>query len=118
MESNSRWADIFRKLKEKGFNVYSPSTKTGECKEKYLVVKNEGSTAHATFSTDISFYSILVYVPRDKYSILDEYVQEVKKCMKELYPMIIPYGSETPSTYDDSVKAHMVSIMYKNYKKC
>lgn len=116
--AESRWKDIFEKLKKNKFNVYSPGTHEGECKEKYLVVKMEGSNAHTSFSTDVSYYSILVYVPRDKYSILDEYVQEVKKCMKELYPMIIPYGTETPSAYDDSVKAHMVSIMYKNYKKC
>lgn len=44
-------------------------------------------------------------------------VQEVKKAMKALEPMILPYGSQTPSYYDDSVKAHMISIEYKNYKK-
>ena len=41
----------------------------------------------------------------------------MKAAMKGLEPMIVPYGNQTPSYYDDSVKAHMVSIEYKNYKK-
>lgn len=115
--SISRWKDISLHLKMKGFDVYSPGTKTGDCINKYIVVKNDGSSKMAGFSTDIDLYSIMCYVPKDKYSQLEPFVQEVKKVMKELEPMILPYGSQTPSFYDDSFKAHMVSIEYKNYKK-
>lgn len=115
--SISRWKDISLHLKIKGFDVYSPGTKTGDCINKYIVVKNDGSSKMAGFSTDVDLYSIMCYVPKDKYSQLEPFVQEVKKAMKELEPMILPYGSQTPSFYDDSFKAHMVSIEYKNYKK-
>jgi len=113
----SRWQDIFMHLKNAGFDVYSPGTKTGECISEYLVVKNDGSSRHMNFSTDIDLYSIMCYVPKDQYSSLEILVQNVKQTMKGLEPMITPYGSQTPSYYDDSYKAHMISIEYKNYKK-
>lgn len=113
----SRWQDIFLHLKNQGFDVYSPGIKVGECTSEYLVVKNDGSSKHLSFSTDVDLYAVLCYVPRNSYSSLEPLVQKVKNAMKELEPMILPYGSQTPSYYDDSVKAHMVSIEYKNYKK-
>ncbi len=113
----SRWQDIFKQLKRSGFDVYSPGVKVGDCTSEYLVIKNSGSSKHASFSTDIDMYSVLCYVPKDKYSSLEVLVQRVKAAMKELEPMILPYGMQTPSYYDDSFKAHMISIEYKNYKK-
>ena len=114
---DSRWQDIYEHLKSKGFDVYSPGTKVGECESEYLVIKNDGSTKHTSFSTDVDLYSVMCYVPKNKYSMLEQFVQRVKKSMKGLEPMILPYGSQTPSYYDDGVKAHMISIEYKNYKK-
>ena len=115
--NESRWQDIFLHLKKEGFDVYSPGMKTGECTSEYLVVKNDGSSKHASFSTDIDLYAVMCYVPKEKYSSLEPLIQKVKRSMKELEPMIKPYGSQTPSYYDDSYQAHMISIQYKNYKK-
>lgn len=114
---DSRWQDIFVHLKKDGFDVYSPGTKVGECVSEYLVVKNDGSSKHPNFSTDVDLYSIMCYVPKEKYSTLEPLIQRVKFSMKGLEPMIKPYGNQTPSYYDDSIKAHMVSVEYKNYKK-
>ena len=114
---DSRWQDISVCLKKSGFDVYSPGVKVGECKSPYVVVKNDGSTKHASFSTDVDFYAVMCYVPKDAYSKLEPMVQSVKRAMKELEPMIFPYGTQTSSYYDDAYKAHMVSIEYKNYKK-
>lgn len=115
--AESRWQDIYKHLTAAGFEVYPPATKVGECTSRYIVVTNNGSTRHAAFSTDIDLYSVMVYVPRTAYSQLEVTVQEVKRAMKGLAPMITPYGYQSPSFYDESVKAHMVSIDYKNYKK-
>ena len=115
--ADSRWQDIFLHLKKAGFDVYSPGTKAGECTEEYIVVKNDGSSKHPTVSSDNDLYAVMCYVPKESYSRLEPMVQEVKKAMKGLEPMILPYGSQTPSYYDDSYKAHMISIEYKNYKK-
>ena len=113
----SRLQDIYMHLKQNGFDVYMPETKTGECNASYVVVKNDGSTKHASFSTDVDLYAVMVYVPKQSYSKLEPLIQRVKMTMKELEPMIKPYGNQTPSYYDDSIKAHMVSIEYQNYKK-
>ena len=115
--ANSRWQDIFLHLKKAGFEVYSPGQKVGECLFEYIVVKNNGSSKHTSFSTDVDLYSVMCYVPKEKYSELEPFVVKVKESMKGLKPMIIPQGNQTPSYYDDSVKAHMISISYKNYKK-
>ena len=115
--AESRWQDIFLHLKKAGFVVYSPGTKVGECTEEYIVVKNDGSSKHPTVSSDNDLYAVMCYVPKESYSRLEPMVQEVKNAMKGLEPMILPYGSQTPSYYDDSYKAHMISIEYKNYKK-
>lgn len=115
--ADSRWQDIFLHIKRAGVEVYPPGTKTGECLKEYIVVKNNGSSKHPSFSTDTDLYSVMCYVPKEKYSSLEPFVQKVKKMMKGLEPMIKPHGSQTPSYYDDSVKAHMVSIEYRNYKK-
>lgn len=116
ISNESRWKDIFTHLKSKGFDVYSPGMKTGECTKSYLVVKSNGSTGHPSFSTGIDMYSIMCYVPKQSYSQLEPLVQSVKMAMKSLEPMILPYGVQTASYYDDSIKAHMSSIEYKNYK--
>lgn len=115
--ADSRWQDIFLHLQSSGFDVYSPSIKTGECVAEYIVIKNDGSSRLAGVSTDDDLYAVMCYVPKQSYSTLEPLVQRIKKSMKELEPMILPYGSQTPSYYDDSIKAHMISIQYKNHKK-
>lgn len=113
----SRWQDIFLHLESEGFEVYPPCIKAGECSSEYIVVKNNGSTKHANVSTYDDFYSVMCYVPKSNYSDLEPLVQRIKYAMKGLEPMIVPYGSQTPSYYDDGLKAHMISIEYVNYKK-
>ena len=111
------WQSIYLHLKNAGFDVYSPGVKVGECTNKYIVVKNDGSAKHPSFSTDIDLYAVMCYVPRVQYSELESMVQSVKTAMRGLEPMVLPYGQQTPSYYDDGVKAHMIGIEYKNYKK-
>lgn len=113
----SRWQDLYLHLKNKGYDVYAPAQKVGECTEPYLVVKNDGSYQHVNFSTDRDMYAIYCYVPRLRYSELEPLVQRVKRDMKELYPMFQVYGQQLASFYDDEVKAHYISIEYENYKK-
>lgn len=115
--SSSRWADIFNQLEKDGFDVYPPGIKVGECINPYIVVSISSSTEHSSFSTNVDLYSIMCYVPKQAYSKLEPLVGSVMKSMKKIEPMILPYGQRQPSFYDDSVKAHMVSISYKNYKK-
>lgn len=115
--ADSRLQDLYRHLKSKGFEVYLPAIKSGECISPYIVLKNDGSTKHPSFSTNNDLYSIMCYVPKQSYSQLEPMLMSVKNAMKELVPLFHPNGQETPSYYDDNIKAHMVSIEYVNYKK-
>ena len=114
---DSRWADIYTHLESKGFKVKSPGVASGECTEQYIVVKLDGSTKLNAASTDEDRYVILCYVPKQQYSKLEPLVQKVKKAMVDLKPMIMSYGQQTSSFYDDETKSHMVSITYRNNKK-
>lgn len=115
--AESRLMDLYQHLKNKGFDVYMPGIKSGECTSPYVVVKNDGGTKHISFSSNVDLYSIMCYVPKQSYSRLEPFVTSVEKAMKDIVPLFHPQGQKTPSYYDDSVKAHMISIEYKNYKK-
>lgn len=114
---DTRWKDIYLHLKEAGFKVFSPGQHEGECYESYVVVKSSGSSKLLGFSSTQNYYDLLCYVPKDKYSELETYVALVEESMKQLEPMIIPTHDKTPGYYDDQIKAHMVSVMYQNYRK-
>lgn len=114
---DSRWEDIYMQLKKSGFDVYSPGIKTGDCTAPYVVVTIGSSTEHTSFSTNVDLYTVLCYVPKQQYSKLEPFVLGVESAMEELKPMILQYGQRQSSFYDDLIKAHMVSITYKNYKK-
>lgn len=114
----SRWQDIFSFLKKKGYDVYAPGTKVGDCEYPYLVVKNDGGYKHANFSTNRDMYAIMCYVPKGQYSKLEPLLMKVIQDMKELEPMIQRFdGQLLPSYYDDTIKAHYLSVEYENYKK-
>lgn len=115
---DSRWQDLYTHLKNKGYDVYGPAMHPEECTAPYLVVKNDGANKHTNFSSMRERYTIYVMVPRTQYSKLEPLIQAVKKDMKELYPMFLPYDNFTlPPFYDDSIKAHYSTLEYENYKK-
>lgn len=113
----SRWQDLYTHLKSFDFDVYSPGVKLGECEAPYLVIKQDGGSFHTFASTYVDLYTIMIFVPKEQYSLLDVTLQSVKHAMKFIEPLFYPTGAQTPSYYDDSIKAHMISITYKNYKK-
>lgn len=115
--ADTRWQDIFIKLKEKGIEVYPPEVKTGECTRPYVVVKSAGRATPAEVSSSQDLYDLMCYVPGKEYSKLEGFVDSVEESMDELFPMIRSNHFRTASFYDDMVKAHMVSTQYVNWKK-
>lgn len=115
--AESRIQDIYLHLKNRGFETYFPAQKVGECLSPYVVVKDATTSKYMEYSSTITYYDILCYIPKDHFSELEPYVESVKEAMKGLFPMITPTYSQTQSFYDDSVKAHMISVQYKNYRK-
>ena len=113
----SRIQDIYLHLKKQGFEVYFPAQKVGECLSPYVVVKDATTSKYLEYSSTVTYYDLMCYTPKDHFSELEPFVESVKVAMKGLVPMIKPTYSQTQSYYDDSVKAHMVSVQYKNYRK-
>ena len=114
----SRWQDLYSFLESKGYEVYSPGQKDGECLSQYVVLKYAGSIKAQGISSRTDLYEIQLYVPKKKYSTLETFVQKLINDMKELKPLFIPYDNQQDSSfYDDQVKAHFVSVTYINYKK-
>ena len=93
--ADTRWEDIFEKLQEHGIDV----------------------VASTEISSSQDLYDLMCYVPKDNYSTLEPFVDRVETIMDELFPMIRPMHFRTSSFYDDSVKAHMISTQYVNWKK-
>lgn len=116
MAESTRWKDIYNHLKGAGFAVYSPAQHKGECTSPYVVVRDAGTSPYQQFTSTVTLYELLCYVPGDKYSTLGDYAESVKASMKGLWPMITPMGYETAPFYDDTVKAHMTAIQYQNLR--
>lgn len=114
----SRWQDIYAHLKSKGFDVYSPAQKTDECDKPYVVIKDNGILDVAGISSRQHLFELLAYTPKDNYSEIEPFVDSLESCMEGLYPMIRPLRERSSAYYDDTVKAHMVSLSYVNYRKC
>lgn len=115
--ADTRWEDIYIKLQEHDIDVYSPGTKTGECTSPYVVVKAAGRVGSTEISSSQDLYDLMCYVPKNQYSTLEAFVDNVETIMDELFPMVRPLHFRTASFYDDSVKGHMISTQYVNWKK-
>lgn len=113
----TRIQDIYMFLKGQGFETYFPAQKSGECLSPYVVVKDATTSKLASFSSTVTYYDLMCYVPRENFTLLAIYVEQVKEAMKKMAPMIMPTYTETQSFYDDSVKGYMISIQYLNYKQ-
>lgn len=115
---DSRWQDLYLFLTSKGYDVYTPGQKEGECLSKYIVIKYAGSVKADMISSRRDLYDLILYVPKANYSQLESFVQQVISDMKDVEPLFMPYDNQQDTSYfDDSVKAHFVSIVYMNYKK-
>ena len=114
--TNEVWDIVQRTLIDNGIDTYPPAQKTGDCKSPYVVLKDEGSTPVIGMSSEYHYYTILCYVPKDDYTMLSQFVAEVKQVMSKspIYPMLKPTGTETPSFFDDSFNAYMISVQYRN----
>lgn len=108
---------IYDCLKKDGFDVYFPSQHKGECIEPYVVVKMEGVYTPLTVSSERPIYTILVYVPENRYSVLEQIIFETKQSLKKIYPLIEYIGNETASYWEEEVKATMVSFQYYGCRK-
>ena len=108
---------IYDTLKEAGFNVYAPGQHKGECISEYVVVQDAGNVNTTNMRVKTKTFNILCYVPSSKYFELERFKERIIETLRELYPMIIETGNETPSYFDESVKGWTQSMEYENYRQ-
>lgn len=114
---DTRLKDLYTHLKRNKFEVYMPGIKHGDCLRPYLVVKNDAAIDIIGTTSHSQLYTVLCYVPKNRYSDLESLVTKVKTVMHNLKPLFMPTGLQTPSFYDDDIKAHMISIQYRNSRR-
>ena len=111
MATFALWDKTYKYLKDKGLDVYPPSTKQGECKKDYIVLKGDVTSQALNFSSEYHYYLVLSY--SKTYTGVLKLVDKVKHYMNEYAPNMMPTGIENPPYWDDSVKAFMVSVQYR-----
>ena len=109
------FAQIYKHLKNNGFDVYSIGQHEGICTNPYIVVKENGESEIVGTSLTNDIVEFLIYYPVGTYSKLNEYKQSVLYTMKRLKG-IRRVIDPMPTIIDDDKKAYMTSFTYKKIK--
>ena len=119
LEKDSVWqivADIL--MKYGNIPVYPPATHNGECQSPYIVIKRDGSAKIPSYSSQYQYFRIMIYVPRNQYSKLDDYQKQVENLINEkIFPLLLPTGQIESDYYDDNYNAHMRALLYRNVRR-
>lgn len=109
------FAQIYKHLKNNGFDVYSIGQHEGVCLSPYIVVKENGESEVVGTSLVNDSIELLIYYPFGRYSELSEYKKRILDVMK--YQRGIRRVIEAmPTIIDDDKKAYMTSFTYKKIK--
>lgn len=112
------WEIISETFISNGIMCYPPASKNGECKENYIVLKQAGSVQVESYSSEWVYYMLMLHVPRNKYTELERFENEVNRIIREsLYPMIKPTGLKNNDFYDDNINAHVRSFTVRSTKR-
>ena len=110
------FTQIYKHLKNNGFDVYSIGQHKGICTEPYIVIKENGESEIAGTSLANDIVELLIYYPIGAYSKLNEYKQSILYSMKLLMGVRRVIQS-MPTIIDDDKQAYMTSFTYRKIKK-
>lgn len=116
-EISTRLTDIYNCLKKANIPTYLQGQHTGECRNAYVVVKPGIVAPYLQLSTNVCYYELLLYIPKDHPTQIETFKETVKTAMLDIYPMLSFADSESSPYFDDSVKAWMVDLTYRNFRK-
>ena len=109
------FTQIYKYLKDNGFDVYSIGQHEGICTNPYIVIKENGESEIAGTSLTNDIVELLIYYPIGTYSKLNEYKQSTLYAMK-LLKGIRRVVEAMPTVIDDDKKAYMTSFTYRKIK--
>ena len=104
--------EIYKHLKNNGFDVYSIGQHKGICSSPYLVIKENGTNEIIGTSLSNEMVEIILYYPLGAYSELNQYKQSALYCMK-LLKSIRRIMESSPTIVDDDKKAYTTSFYYQ-----
>ena len=107
--------EIYKHLKNNGFDVYSIGQHKGICSSPYLVIKENGTNEIVGTSLNSEMVEIMIYYPLGSYSKLNQYKQSTLYCMK-LLKGIRRIIESSPTIMDDDKKAYTTSFYYQKIK--
>lgn len=113
----TRLRDIYRCLDDEDIDVYFQGQHKGECLKPYVVLVSRGESKLYGFSSTATTVEVLCYVPINKLSSLDIFVEDVRQALKHLKPMLKNVYSDIGDYIDDDVKAVMRTLQYSYYRK-
>ena len=109
------FTQIYKHLKNNGFDVYSIGQHKGICTNPYIVIKENGESEIAGTSLTNDIVELLIYYPVGTYSKLNEYKQSILYTMK-LLKGIRRLVEPMPTIIDDDKKAYMTSFTFRKIK--
>lgn len=109
------FAQIYKHLKNNGFDVYSIGQHEGICTNPYIVVKENGESEVTGTSLINDTVELLIYYPLGKYSELVSYKKKILNVMKYLRG-VRRVIEAMPTIVDDDKKTYMTSFTYKKIK--
>lgn len=109
------FAQIYKHLKNNGFDVYSIGQHEGICANPYIVVKENGVSEITSKSLVNDVVELLIYYPVGKYSELATYKKSILNSMKYIRG-VRRVIDPAPTIIDDDKKAYMTSFTYKKIK--
>ena len=109
------FTEIYKHLKNNGFDVYSIGQHKGICSSPYLVIKENGTNEIVGTSLNSEMVEIMIYYPLGSYSKLNQYKQSTLYTMK-LLKGIRRVVEPMPTIIDDDKKAYMTSFTYRKIK--
>jgi len=111
--------DIVLFLLDNEVKAYLPGQHSGECKERYVVVKAQMRNPIIGISSSWQRYDVLCYVPQNERSKLEAFVSEIETTMRELGKTmaIRSMNTRSPDFYDSDVRGHMMSTAFQVYYK-
>ena len=69
---------IYLFLKSNEINVFFPGQHKGYCEKPYVVVKQRNTDQVFSFSSNVTYFSLLCYVPDNSYSKAQEFADEIE----------------------------------------
>lgn len=107
--------EIYKHLKEKGFDVYSIGQHEGICSGPYIVIKENGESEITGTNLSNITIELMCYYPKGSYTSIEgqinklkDSIREIRKLRRELNP--------SPIIIDDDKKAYMTSLYYRKIK--